>query len=310
MSRYVIGRVLAVVPVLFVISLVAFGLQAITPGDPASLLLQAAGVETITPEAIALKRQELHLDDPIAVRYLHWLEDALRGDLGRSFRSYTPVTDLYLDRIGATALLALCAATVGALIAVPLGIVAAWHRGGLVDGVAQVLAVVGAAVPGFWVALVAIVIFAARLHWLPVFGSPTPRGILLPAGVLVVAHIATMTRLTRAAVLDALSQDFIRVARAKGLSQTAIARRHVLPNTLVPILTVLGLETANLMTGSAVVEYVFAWPGIGKLAVDAALVRDTPVVISFALAAGLIFVTLNLVVDLVVATVDPRVRSV
>ena len=310
MPRYVAGRILAVIPVLFVISILAFGLEVITPGDPASLLLQASGVETITPEVLALKRHELHLDDPLAVRYGDWLLGALHGDFGRSFRSYTPVTNLYLSRVGATALLALCAAVVGALIAIPLGLIAAYHRGGPLDVVAQLVAVIGAAVPGFWLALVGIFFFAARLHWLPVFGSPTPRGILLPAAVLVFTHIAVVTRLTRASVLDALGQDFVRVARAKGLSRAAIARRHVLPNTLVPILTVLGLETANLMTGSAVVEYVFAWPGIGKLAIDAALVRDTPVIVGFAIAAGVIFVTLNLLVDLVVAAIDPRVRSV
>lgn len=310
MSRYVIARILAVFPVLLVISLLAFGLQAITPGDPASLLLQASGVETITPETLALKRQELHLDDPLPVRYGDWLLGALRGDFGRSFRSYTPVTDLYLNRIGATALLAICAAVAGALIAIPLGTIAAYHRGGPLDALAQLVAVIGAAVPGFWLALVGIYFFAARLHWLPVFGAPTPRGIVLPATVLVATHIAVVARLTRAAVLDTLRQDFVRVARSKGLSQAAIARRHVLPNTLVPILTVMGLETANLMTGSAVVEYVFAWPGIGKLAIDAALLRDTPVIVGFAIAAGVIFVTLNLLVDLVVAAIDPRVRSV
>jgi peptide/nickel transport system permease protein len=310
MSRYLVARIVAIFPVLFVISLLAFGLEAITPGDPAILLLQAAGVETITPETIALKHAELHLDDPLPVRYASWLVHALHGDFGRSFRSYTPVTQLYAERIGATMLLAICATVAGALIAVPLGTIAAYRQGGPLDGVAQVVAVLGSAVPGFWIALMAIYVFSVQLHWLPVFGTPTPRGILMPASVLALAHTATVTRLTRAAVLDTLGQDYVRVARAKGLTTLAVARRHVLPNTLVPVLTVLGLETAHLMTGAAVVEYVFAWPGIGKLAVDAALLHDTPVIVGFAVAAGLIFVTLNLAVDLGVATVDPRVRSV
>ncbi len=310
MSRFLTARILAVIPVLFVISLLAFGLEAITPGDPAILLLQASGVETITPEGIQAKRTELHLDDSLPVRYVNWLAGAVHGDFGRSFRSYEPVTKLYRDRFGATALLALCAATCGALIAIPLGTVAAYRRGGVLDTIAQLLAVIGSAIPGFWVALIAIYFLAARLHWLPVFGTPTPRGILMPVGVLTLAHTATLTRLTRSAVLDTLGQPYVTVARAKGLSLLAVARKHVLPNTLVPVLTVLGLETAHLLTGAAVVEYVFAWPGIGKLAVDAALVRDTPVIVGFAVAAGLIFVTLNLVVDLAVAAVDPRVRSV
>ncbi len=310
MSRFLIARLLAVFPVLLVISLLAFGLQAITPGDPAILLLQASGVETITPEAIQAKRAELHLDDPLPVRYTQWLVGALHGDFGRSFRSYEPVTNLYRDRIAATALLALCAASLSALFAIPLGMTAAYWRGSWLDALAQVLAVIGSAVPGFWVALMGIYFLAARLHWLPAFGTLTMKGVIMPVGVLALANMATLTRLTRGVVLDVLSQPFVRVARAKGLSTREIAIRHVFPNTLGPILTVLGLETAHLMTGAAVVEYVFAWPGIGKLAVDAALLRDTPVIVGFAIAAGLIFVTLNLVVDLAVGTVDPRVRSV
>lgn len=310
MSRFVLRRVAAVVPVLFVISLLAFGLEAITPGDPASLLLQAAGVDTITPADIAHERVILHLDAPLPVRYGDWVLGALHGDFGRSFRTDDPVGALYLHRIGATALLAVVAAVAGALIAVPLGTLAAYRRNTPLDAVAQIVAVIGAAVPGFWLALVGITIFAAKLHWLPVFGSPTPSGIVLPASVLIVTHIAVVTRLTRAAVIESLDQEFVRVARSKGLSTGAVAWRHVVPTTLTPILTVLGLETANLMTGSAVVEYVFAWPGIGKLAIDAALVRDTPVIAGFAVAAGLIFVTLNLIVDLTVTAIDPRLRSV
>jgi len=310
MSSYIFSRIFAVVPVIFVISFLAFGLDAITPGDPASLLLQAQGVETITPEAIAQKRAELHLGDPLPVRYLKWLGGALHGDFGRSFRSYTPVTQMYRERIGNTALLAGCAVLLGALVAIPLGTLAAYHRGSAVDSVAQVLAVFGSAVPGFWIALVFIFFLSAKLHWLPTFGTPTLKGIIMPAIVLSLSNMAILTRLTRSAILDILNRDFIQVARAKGLSPQVVTRTHVLPNAAVPILTVLGLEAAHLMTGAAVVEYVFAWPGIGKMAVDAALVRDTPVIVGFAVAAGTIFVTVNLLVDLAIAAFDPRVRSV
>lgn len=310
MSRYIVSRMISALPVLFVISLLAFGLEAITPGDPAYLLLQAAGVETITPEAVAAKHAELHLDDPLPVRYLDWVAGAVRGDFGRSFRSYTPVFTLYQQRIGNTALLAGCAVLLAALLAIPLGVLAAYNRGGPLDAIAQFIAVLGAAVPGFWIALVFIFFLSANLHWLPTFGTPTPRGIIMPTIVLSLSNIATLTRLTRAAMLDVLRQEFIIVARSKGLAGRVITRVHVLPNVAVPILTVLGLEAAHLMTGAAVVEYVFAWPGIGKMAVDAALLRDTPVIVGFACAAGLIFVTVNLVVDIAIATFDPRVRSV
>lgn len=310
MARYLLGRLLAALPVLFVISLIGFGLEVITPGNTAELLLRAEGVEAITPEAIAQRRAELHLDDPLPVRYWDWLAGAARGDLGRSFRSYSPVTQLYGGRIGNTLLLAGCAVILSALVAVPLGIFAAYRRGRAADALAQLVALAGAAAPGFWIAFVLVYFFAVRLRWLPVFGTPTPRGIILPAVVLALANIALLTRITRATVLEILGQDYVRVARAKGLPARLILRRHVLTNALTPLLTVIGLEAAQLMTGAAVVEYVFAWPGIGKLAVDAALVRDTPVVVGFAVAAGLIYVVANLIVDLAVAAFDPRIRSV
>jgi peptide/nickel transport system permease protein len=310
MSRYVTTRLLSAIPVLLVVSVLAFSLQALAPGDPARMLLEASGLNPAPPEAVAAKRAELRLDDPLPVRYLDWLGNALRGDLGRSYRSYRPVAELYLERLPATITLAAIAVVLSAAIAVPLGALAAYHRGRPLDGVAQLVAVAGAAIPGFWISLVFIFIFAAKLRWLPAFGSLTPRGIIMPAVVLALAHAAVITRLTRAATLDVLGQEFVSVARAKGLRTWTVARRHVLPNVLVPVLTILGLELAGLITGAAVVEYVFAWPGIGKMAVDAALLRDIPVIVGFAVAAGLIFVIVNLVVDLIVAAVDPRARRI
>jgi peptide/nickel transport system permease protein len=310
MSRYVSTRLLAAVPVLLVVSVLAFALQALAPGDPARLLLEASGLNPAPPEAVAAKRAELRLDDPLPVRYADWLTNALRGDLGRSYRSYTPVSELYLERLPATLTLAALAVFLSAAVAVPLGALAAYQRGRALDGLAQLVAVTGAAVPGFWISLVFIFVFAAKLRWLPAFGSLTPKGIIMPAVVLALTHSAIITRLTRAATLDVLGQEFVAVARAKGLHGWTVARRHVLPNVLVPVVTVLGLELAGLITGAAVVEYVFAWPGIGKMAVDAALLRDTPVIVGFAVAAGVIFVLVNLAVDLIVAAFDPRARRI
>jgi peptide/nickel transport system permease protein len=300
-------RLLAAIPVALIISLLAFGLDAITPGDPAYSLLQAAGRQTITAEDLAAKRAELHLDDPLPVRYANWLTAASHGDLGRSFRSYTPVLQLYADRIGNTALLAGGAIAIGIVVALPLGTLAAYRRGRFTDRLAQVVASLGSALPGFWVALVFIFFLSAQWRLLPVFGSPTPRGIVLPAVVLSLSTIPTLTRLTRATVLDILHQEFVSVALGKGLASGTVAVRHVLPNALVPVVTLLGLQAASLLTGAAVVEYVFAWPGIGKMAVDAAQVRDTPVLVGFAVAAGAIYVTVNLAVDVVVSMLDPRI---
>lgn len=309
MLRYILGRLAAALPVLLVVSLLAFVLQALAPGDHARILVEASGFYPAPKELVDQKRAELRLDDPVAVRYLDWLWNAVRGDLGHSYRSYQPVLSLYLDRLPATLALAAVAGLLSAGIGVPLGMLAAYYRGRTLDSVAQVIAVTGAAIPGFWIALVMMYVFGARLGWLPVFGSPTPSGIIMPAIVVALPGIAIITRLTRTTTLDVIGQDYVTVARMKGLTERRIARGHVLPNVTAPILTVIGLEVAGLLTGAAVVEYVFAWPGIGKLAVDAVLLRDTPVVVGFAVAAGMIFVTINLVADIAIAVLDPRVRA-
>ena len=310
MVGYLVQRLLGALSVLFVVSLVAFGLYALTPGDPAVVLLEASGIHSPPREAVEAKRVELHLNDPLPLQYVNWLGGAVHGDFGRSFRSYTPVSDLYLSRIGATALLASVATLLSLIIGLPLGIVAAYQRGRMDDRVGQIVVALGGSMPGFWIGLLLILVFAVELHWLPAFGSPTPQGIVLPAIVLAVANVAVLTRLTRSSVLDVLSQEYVTVARAKGLSAHAVRVRHVLRNTYIPLLTVLGLLFANLMVGTAVVEYVFAWPGIGRLAIDSALLRDEPVVVGFTVAAGLIFTVMNLLVDLGIAAVDPRVRTV
>jgi ABC-type dipeptide/oligopeptide/nickel transport system permease component len=310
MTAYLLQRLLGALSVLFVLSIVAFGLYALTPGDPAVVLLEASGIHSPPREAVLAKRAELHLDDPLPVQYLNWLGGAVHGDFGRSFRSYTPVAELYLSRLPATALLATVSTILSLIVALPLGILAAYHRGRLVDRLAQIVVALGGSMPGFWIGLLLILAFAVELHWLPAFGSPTPSGIVLPAIVLAVANIAVLTRLTRSSVLDVLNQEFVTVAHAKGLAARAVMLRHVLRNTYIPLLTVLGLVFANLMVGTAVVEYVFSWPGIGRLAVDSALLRDQPVVVGFTIAAGLIFTLMNLLVDLGIAVVDPRVRSV
>ena len=309
MFAYILQRLVGALSVLFVVSVVSFGLYALTPGDPAVVLLEASGMHSPPREAVLAKRAELHMDDPLVLQYVHWLGGALHGDFGRSFRSYTPVAELYMSRIGATGLLAVCATALSVLIALPLGVLAAYRRGRLADSLSQIVVAAGGSMPGFWIGLLLVLVFAVNLHWLPAFGSPTPTGIILPAMVLAVANIAVLTRLTRSAVLDVLTQEYVTVAHAKGLAARPVTLKHVLPNVVVPVMTVLGLVFANLMVGTAVVEYVFAWPGIGRLAIDSALLRDQPVVVGFTVAAGLIFTVMNLLVDVGIAAIDPRVRS-
>ena len=306
-GRFLLERVLGLAGLLWVVSVLAFGLYALTPGDPARLLIEASGTQPAPEEQVRAKRAEMGLDDPLPARYLAWLGGAVRGDLGRSFRSYKPVTEVIGERVPATALLALTALTISAGVGIPLGLLAACRRGTLADGAASLVAVLGAAVPGFWMALLCMLIFSATLGWLPTFGSPTPQGIILPAFVLSLPYVAMLTRLTRATVLDILGLDFVTVARSKGLSRGVVVWRHVVPNALIPLLTVLGLELAQLLTGAVVVEHVFAWPGVGKIAIDAVLLGDIPVVVGFAVLAGLVFALVNLLVDLTLGIVDPRI---
>jgi peptide/nickel transport system permease protein len=309
MLPVIVSRIISAIPVLLVISIIAFGLQALAPGDPARLLVEASGLTPAPEEAVAAKRDELGLDRPLHIRYSEWLINAVQGDLGRSYRSYEPVTSLYLDRIGATALLAGVAGLLSVGIGVPLGLLAAYRRGSSVDLISRIVALVGAAVPGFWIALVLMLVFSVYLGLLPAFGSVSPSGIVLPAIVVALPGIAVLTRLTRTAALDALHQDHVMVARMKGLDERSVASHHVARNASTSIITVFGLELAGLLTGAAIVEYVFAWPGIGRLAIDAVLLRDTPVVVGFAVTAGIIYLTINLIADILVAWIDPRIRS-
>lgn len=297
------------VVVLLTISILCFVLSDLDPADPAALLLQAQGVEVITEADLAAKREELGLDRPVFLRYAGWLSDVLRGDLGRSYRTYTPVLDLYLSKLPNTLLLAVLASIVSFLVALPLGMLAAFFHRSLIDRAIQLFVVLAAAVPGFWLALMLITLFAIVLRWLPAFGTPTPAGLVLPVMVLAMQKTAVLTRLARSAALDALGQSWMRMADAKGIPPLRRAFHHLLPAVLGPMLPVSGLEFANLMTGAAVVEYVFAWPGIGKLAIDSVIGADMPVVVGFCLFAGLMFVVVNLVIDVVTVIVDPRLRQ-
>jgi peptide/nickel transport system permease protein len=309
MLAMIARRMLSAIPVLILISIIAFGLQSLAPGDPARMLVEASGQTPAPPEAITAKRDELRLDDPVIARYLAWITDAVRGDLGRSYRSYEPVTSLYLDRLGATVMLALAGGLISAGVGIPLGMIAAWRHGTLLDRFSRSIVLIGAAIPGFWIALVLMLIFSVHLGWFPAFGSPTPSGIVLPAIVIALPGIAVLTRLARAATLDAMNNDYVTVARMKGQRERTILLRHVAPNASTAVITVFGLELAGLLTGAAVVEYVFAWPGIGKLAIDAVLLRDIPVVIGFAVIAGIIFLCINLLADIAIRLIDPRIQG-
>lgn len=309
MLRLVVGRAVQAGPMLVLVSVVVFGLLAAAPGDPARQALGTGIVGQVDERDVAAKRRELRLDRPLWERYGHWWRDALRLDLGRSYVSRKPVIDLLGERLAASAALAALALGLSVAISLPLGVLAAVHAGTWLDSGVRFLTLLGASLPGFWLALLAMWLFAAQLHWVPALGSFTPRGIILPALVLTLRTVGLLTRLTRATVLDALAMEYVPVARAKGLRERLIVRRHVLPNALMPVLTVIGLDFAALLASAAVIEWVFAWPGIGRLGVDAALAGDAPVVMGFVLVVAMTVVAANLLVDIGYGLIDPRQRA-
>ncbi len=308
MLGYIARRLLYLVPVWIGISILAFALSLIAPGDPARQVLQQGGIDAPSPEQVTAMRRELGLDQPGPVRYVRWLSSAVRGDLGRSIRTGEPVLQSLADRFPRTAVLALIAVTLGLLIAIPLGIISALFRESSLDQLARIGALVGASVPSFWLAYLLILLFAVRLRLLPVAGAAEPRNVILPALTLAIGAAASLTRLTRSAMLEELVQDYVRTARAKGLRERAVIVGHALRNALTAIVTVTGIRLAALLGGAVIVETIFAWPGIGKYVVDSIFNRDYPTIQGFVLFTGTIVLLVNLTVDVSYVWLDPRVR--
>lgn len=308
MSRYLVRRLAYLIPVWLGISFVAFALANLTPGDPARLMLQRGLGRQPTSAEVAIAREELGLNDAYLIRYGRWLSDAVTGDLGTSYRTGEPVLGALLDRFPNTFQIAVLGLLGALLIALPLGILGAVWRNSLLDHLSRVLALVGAAMPSYWVAYLLILIFAVRLHWLPVAGRGTWQHYVLPSVTLGLAASASLMRLTRSEMLEVLGQDFVRTGWSKGLGGRAVIIGHALRNALAPVLTVAGMRFAGLLGGAVIVETIFAWPGIGKFVLDSIFDRDYPVIQGFVLFMGTVFLLINLVVDLGYAMLDPRIR--
>lgn len=312
MLSYLIGRILALAPVLLVVAIVVFLLIHLTPGDPARVLLG----QDATPEQVQNLRHEMGLDRPLAVQFVLWFGRALHGDLGLSFFQHIPVTADILQHASPTVTLSLMAISVSLLIGIPAGVISAVFRNSWLDQGSLALAMLGAAVPSFWLGLSLIVIFAVNLGWFPSSGYRTPvEGIgrslhylILPALALGLPNSSLIIRFTRSSLLDVIGNDYIRTARAKGVSERAVIFHHALRNALVPILTVVGLTFAALMGGAVVTETVFSLPGIGQLVVSSVLRRDYPVIQGIILTVATVYVLINLAVDLLYFLVDPRVK--
>lgn len=314
MRTYVLRRLVQGVVVLAVVSVVIFAIIHSAPGGPA--LLNNPDVD---PAMAQEMRQALGLDDPLVVQYGRWLRNALQGNLGKSYQHSLPTTRMLADRIPSTLLLSGVALLIAIALAVPLGTVSAVYRYSWLDYVSTIVAFAGVSVPIFWLAILMIIVFSVQLGWLPSAGMVTVgvpfslgdllRHLVMPAVVLATFPLAQLTRYVRASMVDVLAQDYVRTARAKGLPERSTLGRHALRNALIPMVTVLGVLTPRLLGGAVITETIFAWPGLGRLAVDAAVTRDYPVIMGVTLLVSAMVIVCNLATDLLYGVIDPRLTA-
>jgi ABC-type dipeptide/oligopeptide/nickel transport system permease component len=302
MGRYILRRLLMGVLVLFGVSIVVFLLMHLG-GDPVAVLLP---LDT-PPEQVEAFRREMGFDLPLPAQYLEFLSRALQGDFGYSYHYRTDAMEIVLERMPATIKLTFAALLIAVAVSIPAGIFAALKRGSISDLIVRISVLFGQAVPGFWLALVLIMIFGVRLRWLPVSGAEGWKSIILPAVVAGSFSMATITRLLRGNLVETMGKDYIRTAESKGLSSRVVVTRHALKNAAIPVITVIGLQMGWLLGGAVIAEVVFAYPGMGRLAVTAVGYRDVPVIQSFVAITAMIVVVINLGLDLIYSWVDPRI---
>jgi ABC-type dipeptide/oligopeptide/nickel transport system permease component len=302
--RFVVRRILSTIPALWLILTMVFLLVHVVPGDPVQQMMG----ESARPEDVIRMRHALGLDRPLLAQYGDYLSHTLRGNLGTSFRFHAPVERIVGEHLPATLELALAGLCVCIGIAIPAGLAAAQRPGSATDRTVSVLTLFGLSIPNFALGPLLILVFSVALGWLPVSGRGGITHLILPAFTLGAALAAILTRMVRATVMEELASDYVRTARAKGLSEAAVLVRHALHNSLIPILTILGLQLGSLLAGTIVTETIFAWPGIGRLAVQAIDARDYPLLQGCILATTLCYVLVNLLTDLLYAAADPRVR--
>ena len=315
MLKFILRRILLMIPILLGVSLVTFIIVRSIPGDPVRVLLGADARST--PEQIANIRRAYGLDEPLPVQYLKWLQHVVTGDLGKSLRTGRPLTTELQLRLPVTAQLAAFAAIIGVLPALLFGVLAALKRNTRLDWLTTLTALVGISVPNFFLATLLVLLFSFKLRWLPNVGYKPflddPLGnlqlMVLPAVSLGLPFMAIIMRFTRSAVLEVMGQEYVRVARAKGLPQARVILRHVLPNAGIPVLTVAGIQVAALLGGTVIVEQIFALPGVGRYIYEAIANRDYPVVQSVTLVMAALFVVVSLIVDILYAVLDPRLRN-
>jgi peptide/nickel transport system permease protein len=302
--RYLARRLLLTIPVLLGVATMVFALIHLVPGDPAQSMLG----DTASPADVQRLRENLGLDDPLLVQYGKFMSGIARGDLGTSFRYGTPVTQEIRSRLLRTLQLAVAAMAVAILFAIPLGIIAAVYRGTAIDHSAMTLALAGISMPNFWLGPLLAILFAVTLGWLPVAGTGSPLHLVLPAATLGAALSAILARMTRASLLEELRELYVLSARARGVSRVRAVLRHAFRNSLIPIVTIIGLQFGAVLTGTIITETIFAWPGVGRLLIQAINFRDYPLVQGCILFISFTYVMVNLLTDLTYGWLDPRIR--
>lgn len=304
MRAYISRRLLLLVPTLLGVTLATFLMLRLTPGDPVQIMLG----EFASGPDVARLRRDLGLDRPLPIQYVRFVDRVLHGDLGTSIRSRRAVADEIADRFPSTVLLTLAAMALAVSVGVSIGAVAATTRYAVVDSAVMAFALIGLSMPTFWSGLLLILTFSLRLGWLPITESEGIRAIILPAVTLAAPAAAVLARITRSSVLEVLHQEYVRTARSKGLAERMVVIRHALRNALVPVLTIVGLQFGGLLAGAVIVESVFSRPGLGRLAVNAVLARDFPVAQGIVLVVAVMYVFVNLGVDIMYGFLDPRIR--
>ncbi len=306
MFRFILKRLLALIPVLIGVTFIVFMIMHFSPGDPAAIKLGSDA----TPENVEKLREEMGLNDPFLVQYGRYMWKLIHGDLGESFVSGKPVAEEIFARFPYTVVLAIASVLLALVLAIPIGIVSATKQYSLLDNISTVAALLGISMPSFWLGLLLILLFAVKLGWLPPGG--VDNGILsliMPAITLALASMATITRTTRSSMLEVIRQDYIRTARAKGVPHKTVIMKHALRNALIPTVTVSGIEMGALLGGALLTETIFSWPGIGRLTVDSIQSKNTPVVLGCLVVFAICFSIVNLIVDLLYAFIDPRIKA-
>lgn len=305
MYKYVIKRLVLLIPVLLGVSLLVFAIMHLTPGDPAQLILG----ENAPKAAVEALREKMGLNDPFFIQYLRFIKNALMGDFGRSYTTGREVFKEIFSRFPNTLVLAILGVIISICIGIPIGIISATRQYSYLDSISMILALLGVSMPVFWLGLMLILTFSVKLGLLPSGGFDSLSSVILPAITLGVGSAAIITRMTRSSMLEVIRQDYIRTARAKGVAEKVVINKHALKNALIPIITVVGLQFGHLLGGAVLTESVYSWPGVGRLMVDAIRQKDTPTVLAAVIFLAAAFSIVNLFVDLLYAFADPRIKS-